>query len=164
MLASFFPTCTAYRINILSSQSLWITCKTAEQDQGNWWKGLTITSSGSIGPTPWMAFLSIRPFFIYLAQETTIARFYLQEWSQDRGALSIRWFQELATYRNVEVEDCMSSCVGAYMYGGTVIWPRIWMLKAPCQNAVIKQNKTKNQCWHLWALDTINCDIKPHVE
>lgn len=66
-----------------------------------------------------MSFLfSTHCFCICLAQEPAIIRFYLQECSWDKDVLSVRWFQELPAYRNVEVEDRMSSWAGAYMYCG----------------------------------------------
>lgn len=56
----------------------------------NVWKWLTFTSSGSFGSNPWMAsLLSTHRFCIYLAQEHTIARFYLEECSWNKDVLSI---------------------------------------------------------------------------
>lgn len=122
----------AYNICIFSRWSLWLTCKMHSI-------GLLVRSawlSGSIGSNPWTVCLfSTHFFWNYLAQdqELTATRFYLLQCPWDKDTLSVRWFQELATYRNMETKDCMSSCAGIYMHTETVICPCLWMLKLPYQ-------------------------------
>lgn len=146
----------AYKINILSRQSLRLMGKRAEcrvNDQ----KWMTLTFSESIGSNLWVVFLlNTQHFCIYLAQESTIIMFYLQEYFWDKNVISVRWFQGLATYRNVEVEDYMSSWAGAYLHCGTGICPCLWILTGPSHGVVTKKKKKKvHQYWHLWEVGEV---------